>query len=73
MWFHLFAFFLVISSIFRKKENWQRIFAISIFVGVILSFITFFSENPAMRGGATLGNDSFLGTYLLFDLFWLSI
>ncbi len=74
MWFHLFAFFLVISSVFRKKEDWLRIFAVSIFVGVILSFITFFSENPAMQGGATIGNTSFLGTYLLFNIFlalWL--
>lgn len=74
MWFHLFAFFLVVSSVFRKKEDWLRIFAVSIFVGVILSFITFFSENPAMQGGATIGNTSFLGTYLLFNIFlalWL--
>ncbi|MDI6603073.1 MAG: O-antigen ligase family protein [Patescibacteria group bacterium] len=68
MWFHLFAFFLVISSTFRKLD-WQKIFAISIFVGVILSFITFVSDKPVMRGGATIGNDSFLGTYLIFTLF----
>jgi len=27
------------------------------------------SDNPSMRGGATIGNDSFMGTYLLFNLF----
>ena len=69
MWFHLLAFFLVISSVFQKSD-WQKIFALSLFVGVILSFINFFSDNPSMRGGATLGNDSFLGTYLLFSLFF---
>jgi len=68
MWFHLLAFFLVVSTVFRKQD-WIKIFSISIFVGVILSFITFVSDNPVMRGGATLGNDSFLGTYLIFVLF----
>lgn len=70
MWFHLFAFFLAISSTFQKRKDWQIIFAISIFVAVILSFITFFSTNPSMKGGATIGNDSFLGTYLIFNLFF---
>ncbi len=69
MWFHLIAFFLVISSVFKTKDDWINIFSISIFVGVILSFIAFFSGDPYMRGGATIGNDSFLGTYLLFELF----
>ena len=69
MWFHLLAFFLVIFSVFQKSD-WQKIFALSLFVGVILSFITFFSDNPTMHGGATIGNDSFLGTYLIFVLFF---
>ncbi|HUW71839.1 MAG TPA: O-antigen ligase family protein [Candidatus Humimicrobiaceae bacterium] len=73
MWFHLFAFFLVTSSVFRKSD-WFKIFFLSTFIGLILSFIAFFADNPAMRGGATIGNSSFLGTYLLFNIFlalWL--
>jgi len=73
MWFHLFAFFMVISSVFQKSD-WFKIFSLSTFVGVILSFIAFFSTEAAMKGGATLGNTSFLGTYLLFNVFlslWL--
>jgi len=69
MMLHLFAFFLVISSTFREKD-WRIIFAISILVGVIIGIIASTSENPAMRQGGTLGNDSFLGTYLLFNLFF---
>jgi len=68
MMFHLLAFFLVVSSVFREKD-WLKIFLVSIFVGVILSLITLFSKSPLMQSGATVGNDSFLGTYLLFDLF----
>jgi O-antigen ligase len=68
MMLHLLAFFLVISTVFEKSD-WDIIFAVSIAVGVIISFIALISTNPSMRGGATIGNDSFLGTYLLFDLF----
>ncbi len=68
MMLHLLAFFLVASSAFRKKD-WLKIFSVSIFVGVILSLIVLFSKSPLIQSGATIGNDSFLGTYLLFDLF----
>ena len=68
MMLHLLAFFLVISSTFEEKD-WRQIFAVSIFVGVIVGVIALMSKNPAMRGGGTIGNDSFLGTYLLFNLF----
>jgi O-antigen ligase len=69
MMLHLLAFFVVISSIFKERD-WVKIFSVSIFVGIILSFIALVSKNPSMQGGATVGNDSFLGTYLLFDLFF---
>lgn len=68
MMLHLFAFFLVISSTF-EREDWKKIFAVSITTGMIISFIALTSTNETMRGGATIGNDSFLGTYLLFNLF----
>jgi O-antigen ligase len=69
MMIHLLAFFVVVSSFFKEKD-WVKIFSVSIFVGAILSVIAMFSNDPAMRGGATVGNDSFLGTYVLFDLFF---
>ncbi len=70
MWIHLLAFFLVISSVFREKKDWLKIFSVSIVVALILSFIALFSENPSMKGGATIGNTSFLGTFLLFNIFF---
>ena len=69
MLFHLFAFFLVVSSTFNK-EDWKKIFAISIGAGVIEGIIASAAKSPMMRGGGTIGNDSFLGTYLLFNLFF---
>jgi len=68
MMLHLFFFFLVISSVF-KKEDWQKIFAVSIFVGVIINFISLILKSPDVKEGSTIGNSSFLGTYLLFNLF----
>lgn len=69
MLLHLLAFFLVISSTF-KKNDWEKIFVVSIFTGVVISIISLLFKDPMNRGGATIGNDSFLGTYLLFNLFF---
>jgi len=75
MWFHLLAFFLVISSTFYKKSDWIKIFSISVFVATLIGFISLpgieekvMGDYPT-RGGATIGNSSFLGTYLLFNIF----
>jgi O-antigen ligase len=70
MHLHLFAFFLVLSSTF-KEDDFKKFFALSNFVAILASFIALSNiKNPSMRGGGTLGNESFLGTYLLFNLFF---
>ena len=77
MWFHLFAFFLAISSTFKEKSDWFKIFEVSISAAILISLISLFIKaNPsaagmlaASRGGATIGNSSFMGTYLLFNIF----
>jgi len=74
MWFHLLAFFLVISSVFKKMKDWFRILSCSVFVAILISFISFLGKaghgiSPSSWGGATLGNSSFLATYLLFNVF----
>lgn len=68
MWLHLFGFFLAASSVFKVKD-WLWVFAASNFAAVIVAFSALFSKDAATRGGGTLGNDSFLGTYLLFNIF----
>jgi O-antigen ligase len=65
MLFHLFAFFLIISFVFKEQKDWFKIFGVSIFVALLISIISFFE----IGAGATLGNSSFLGTYLLFNIF----
>ena len=82
MWFHLVVFFLVISSVFKKPEEWLKIFLVSISVAIIISLISLvvwaggdiMGFKNSSRGGATIGNSSFMGTYLLFNIFlalWL--
>lgn len=68
LWFHLLGFFLVLGTTFQKKD-WEKIFLINTFIGTIIALIARFSKDPGMQGGGTLGNDSFLGTVLLFYLF----
>ncbi len=70
MHLHLFLFFLVLSSTF-KEEDFKKFFGFSIFVAILASWIAIANlKNPTMRGGGTIGNESFLGTYLLFNVFF---
>lgn len=69
MGLHLLGFFLVLSSVFKKQADWQKIFALSILVAVIVAFCSLFGLGGSARGGATIGNTSFMATYLLFNIF----
>lgn len=82
LWLHLLGFFLVISSTFKKISDWKKIFRFSVLVAMIVSLMEILgiagvsSLRLSSRGGATLGNTSFLGSYLLFNFFlgtWLGI
>lgn len=76
-WFHLFAFFIVLSSVFKKKSDWHKIFALSILTATAVSLLSIFPKlglpdilkNLPTQEGTTLGNTSFLATYLLFNVF----
>ncbi len=74
MWLHLLAFFVVTSSVFIKKD-WYKIFGVSIFVTVLVGLAGLAARagwdifSSLSRDGSTLGNSSFLATYLLFNAF----
>jgi len=77
MWFHLLALFIATVSVF-KKEDWFKVFEISLIVASIASAlsllpkvgVTILADRQFMaRGGSTLGNSSFLASYLLFNVF----
>ncbi len=75
VWLHLFGFFLAVSCTFKKESDWKKIFTVSIFVSVLVSINSLLERQGiepfvfSPRGGATLGNSSFLGTYLMFNVF----
>ncbi len=76
MHLHLYGFFLAVSSTFRGERDWIKVLGFSCFVasavsliGIfdnfnIVSFATYFSR------GSLLGNTSFMGSYLLVNVFF---
>lgn len=71
MLFHLFAFFIVLSSVYEKKD-FKYLFLFSSIIALIVGLFAVYNvQRIEMRGGGTIGNESFLGTYLLFNLFFL--
>jgi len=71
--FHLYAFFIILVSVFKKRIHWEIILTISMLVGILICFYTWTSEETATRGGGTVGNTSFLAAYLLFNIFFALI
>jgi tetratricopeptide (TPR) repeat protein len=71
--FHLFVFYIVLTSVFKERKYWERILSVSILVGVIICLYVWMSTEATARGGGTLGNTSFLSAYLLFDIFFAII
>lgn len=70
MQLHLFGFFLALSSTFNE-EDFKKFFAFSIILAIWAGIYAVYNvENQTMRGGGYLGNESFLGTYLLFNCFF---
>ena len=75
--FHLFAFFIMVSSIFKTRKDWLRLFDLSVVVTFLVSLyalgqkldLSFFFLHGASRLSATIGNPSFLAAYLLFGIF----
>ena len=78
MWIHLILLLVLFSAVFKKDWDWQFLFFLSTFVALIVSglffkdfFVHYFRhESVYNRMGSTLGNSSFMGTYLLFNLFF---
>lgn len=74
MWFHLVAFFMVISSVFKTQRDWRDVFLVTVSFAAIVAFIFILEDFGArafdnLRGGSTIGNTSFMGVYLLFNAF----
>lgn len=75
MWLHLFGFFLAVSSSLKSFSDWKKVFTFSAIVAFVVSAGSLLEQAGVKnlkfsgKGGLTLGNSSFLGTYLLFNIF----
>ncbi len=67
---HLTAFFVVITSVFKERKDWDKILGLSMLVGVLLCCYVLAANEASTRGGGTVGNTSFMAAYLLFDIFF---
>jgi O-antigen ligase/tetratricopeptide (TPR) repeat protein len=70
---HLFSFFMVLTSVFKKRKDWEKILGVSVIVGTILGLYILMGNQISTRGGGTIGNTSFMAAYLLFDIFFAII
>ncbi|MFH1575618.1 MAG: O-antigen ligase family protein [Candidatus Nealsonbacteria bacterium] len=70
---HLLAFFIILSSVWRERRDWERALGVSVIVGVALSLYILLGNEISTRGGGTIGNTSFMAAYLLFNVFFAVI
>lgn len=77
---HFGAYFLVMSSVFKTQELWNRLLATSVFASAIMAVYSFFQlagkiaiNQGGVRVDGTLGNASYLAVYMVFHLFFAAI
>src|SRR3990167_4215805 len=75
---HYFIFFIILTSVFTKKEHWQRLFNLTIFVGVLSALYGFGQKTDidffVGSGGrnrifGTIGNPALFAGYQLLVVF----
>ncbi len=69
----LFGFLLVLSGILKKEEDWEKILLLSIGAGAVVSLVAYlqvFDVLSLSGKGSFMGNTSFMGTYLIFNVFF---
>lgn len=70
---HLFVFFIILTNCFKERKYWERFFAFSIIVGIYICFYAWTAKTINAKGGGTIGNTSFMASYLLFNIFFAII
>lgn len=77
LYLHLFAYFLMLVSVFRKELDWRIFFHLSVFVSLIVTayaYLEKFGSIETMSGSrvfSTVGNPIYLAAYLLMIFFLL--
>ncbi len=80
---HLFAYFVVASSVFNTEKLWHRFFNTNLAVSVLISIFGLFQlagwftiNQGGVRLDGTFGNATYLAIYMVFNLFiaaWLML
>lgn len=77
---HLGAYFLVLGSILKAGNLWNRLLATSLGVSVIIAVYSFFQlagkiaiNQGGVRVDGTLGNAGYLGIYMVFHIFFAGL
>lgn len=79
MWLHLAVIFPVLLSLFRTEKSWLSVAVACCGVGLVVSVIfilmrlSIYVPSVSDNGGSTLGNSSYLGGYLLFQMFFAGL
>src|SRR3989344_4151604 len=76
-WLHLLAFFVILTGIFKNREDWRPVFKIVVIAAWLQSLyalgqvfnLSFALKTTGTRIGGSLGNPSFLAAYLIFIIF----
>lgn len=77
---HLFAYFIILTSVLRIKRDWKILFGTMIGVSslvTIYGFLQFFGRTAIHQGDtrvdATFGNSAYLAVFLIFHLFLIAL
>ncbi|MEK7117732.1 MAG: tetratricopeptide repeat protein, partial [Patescibacteria group bacterium] len=77
---HLFAYFLVAGSILKTKEIWNKFLTANVAASAIMAVYSFFQlagkitiHQGGVRVDGSFGNASYLGIYMVFNIFFASI
>ncbi|MDO8555507.1 MAG: O-antigen ligase family protein [bacterium] len=73
--FHLFLYFLALTSFFKTKKDWQKLFASMLsvsFIAVVYGLLQWFGKaeihQSNVRLDATFGNSTYLAIFLIFHM-----
>lgn len=73
---HIWAYFIVLGSVFQEKKIWHKFFNVSLFVALLASIYGIFQltgvadiHQGSTRIDASLGNAIYLAVYMLFHIF----
>lgn len=72
---HLVGFFIILVTFFKNKADWEKLLKFSVGISLLVCISALVENNflnliNVTRLSGTIGNPSFLATYLLFNIFF---